>query len=80
MQRLLLSIVLLSLASLTSLSCRSASFPPDENRTREDHAPTPFSADEIRRACPQGRWNLYEMASTGKPTSSPLTARAFQER
>lgn len=29
--------------------------PSDENRLHPEHAPTPFSADEIRRACSNGR-------------------------
>jgi len=35
--------------------------PPDEHRTRPDHAPTPFSAEQIRRACAPGRINLYRI-------------------
>ncbi len=74
MPRLLPSIVLLCLVSFPSLACRSAAtLPPDGNRTQEDHAPTPFSAEEIRRACPQGRWNLFETAHPGKPRSYQLT-------
>jgi hypothetical protein len=29
--------------------------PPDANRTQPDHAPTPFSAAELRAGCPLGR-------------------------
>ena len=31
------------------------SLPPDSNRTRPDHLPTPFSASDIRAGCPLGR-------------------------
>ena len=31
------------------------SLPPDENRVRPDHLPTPFSATDIRAGCPLGR-------------------------
>lgn len=31
------------------------SLPPDANRTRPDHLPTPFSAADIRAGCPIGR-------------------------
>ena len=31
------------------------SLPPDANRIRPDHLPTPFSATEIRAGCPLGR-------------------------
>ena len=31
------------------------SLPPDSNRIRHDHLPTPFSAIEIRAGCPLGR-------------------------
>jgi hypothetical protein len=31
------------------------SLPPDSNRLRPDHLPTPFSAAEIREGCPRGR-------------------------
>ena len=31
------------------------SLPPDANRIRPDHLPTPFSASDIRAGCPLGR-------------------------
>ena len=31
------------------------SLPPDANRIRPDHLPTPFSATDIRNGCPLGR-------------------------
>lgn len=39
-----------------------SSLPPDANKMRADHAPTPFSADEIREGCPEGRSVKYELA------------------
>ena len=34
---------------------RHISLPPDANRIRPDHLPTPFSAVDIRAGCPLGR-------------------------
>lgn len=43
--------------------------PPDANRTRPDHLPTPFSAAEIRAGCPLGR-SIQVRSETpgGEPT------------
>ena len=35
--------------------------PPDANRLRPDHLPTPFSAAEIRAACGPGRVNVFRV-------------------
>ncbi len=42
------------------------SLPPDSNRTQPDHAPTPYSADDIRRACGPGRRNTYRIEAKGE--------------
>jgi hypothetical protein len=34
---------------------RAMPLPPESHRLRPDHLPTPFSADQIRDACPVGR-------------------------
>jgi hypothetical protein len=45
------------------------SLPPEENRIRPDHLPTPFSARDIRAGCPLGRTiQLRSEASAGEPT------------
>jgi hypothetical protein len=45
------------------------SLPPDANRTRPDHLPTPFSAADIRTACPLGRTiRLRSETPRGEPT------------
>jgi hypothetical protein len=42
--------------------------PPASNRLKPDHAPTPFSADEIRRGCPDGRTTRYKIEANNRPT------------
>ncbi len=45
------------------------SLPPDANRIRPDHLPTPFSATDIRAGCPLGRTiRLQSEAPGGEPT------------
>ncbi len=41
--------------------------PPEKNRMKPDHAPTPFSAAEIREGCPNGRTTKYRIEMAGKP-------------
>jgi hypothetical protein len=41
--------------------------PPAANRMKPDHAPTPFSADEIRNGSPRGRKIVYQVEMLGKP-------------
>lgn len=43
--------------------------PPPENRLRPGHAPTPFSADELRQGCGAGTWRLYRVQTAGRPDS-----------
>jgi hypothetical protein len=38
----------------------------DPRRLKPDHAPTPYTADEIRAACPEGRMNVYRTEGKGK--------------
>jgi hypothetical protein len=43
--------------------------PPDSHRLRPDHLPTPFSAAQIRAACPAGRTiRIREEAAGEEPT------------
>ena len=45
------------------------SLPPDANRIRPDHLPTPFSATDIRAGCPRGRTiQVQSEESGGEPT------------
>lgn len=41
--------------------------PPDSNRMEKGFAPTPFSADEIKINCPQGRIIVFQVETSGKP-------------
>ena len=55
----------------TSVGCpgRFADGPPRSNRMRAGHAPTPYTTDELRKACRTGVWRLYRVATTGRPSS-----------
>jgi hypothetical protein len=45
------------------------SLPPDSNRLRPDHLPTPFSAADIRDGCPLGRTiRVRSEEPAGQPT------------
>lgn len=48
---------------------RFADGPPASNRLRSGHAPTPFSADEIRKSCQAGVWRLYRVRTLGRSDS-----------
>ena len=41
--------------------------PPDHNRIQEGHAPTPFTATELRRGCRSGRVVRLRLWTAGKP-------------
>ncbi len=61
---------LLSFALLALIACSSTDEPerpPDTNRVHDDHAPTPFTASEIRRGCRTGRLIRLRIWSKGKP-------------
>ena len=47
--------------------------PPESNRMKPDHLPTPYSAAEIRAACPNGRQTKYRFKITGRPDSIQVT-------
>ena len=40
--------------------------PPDTNQMQPDHAPTPYSAAEIRHACRPGRRNTYRIEANAE--------------
>lgn len=46
--------------------------PTDPHVIEEGHAPTPFTADEIRRGCPRGRTIKLLSESDGEPPSLRL--------
>jgi hypothetical protein len=48
-------------AANAALDWRRMSLPPDSQRLRVDHLPTPFSAAEIRAACGPGRRNRFRV-------------------
>jgi hypothetical protein len=41
--------------------------PPETNRMKHDHAPTPFNAKEIYAGCPRGRKIVYQVEAFGQP-------------
>jgi len=41
--------------------------PAKANRMESGHAPTPFSAEEIRSGCPKGRKIVFQVEMFGKP-------------
>lgn len=58
----------LALALLVISACSAEDpMPPETNRLKPDHAPTPFSADEIRAGCPPGRVITWRVTATDLP-------------
>ena len=55
------------LVLLGMAACASGPLPPRANRLQPDHAPTPFSAAQIRQACPDGSWIKFKLESPGAP-------------
>lgn len=41
--------------------------PPEANRMKPDHAPTPFSAEAIYAGCPRDRKIVYQVETLGQP-------------
>lgn len=64
------SFLLIFLIPLLTFNSNAAemdsSMPPKENKLKADHAPTPFSAEEIRRGCPEGRKSIFKIEMTGR--------------
>ncbi len=56
---------------LVATGCRRGPVdsPPRANRMRAGHAPTPFSAAQIRKSCQPGVWRLYRVTAQGRPPS-----------
>lgn len=57
------------LPTITIHVIAQADSPPASHRMKEDHAPTPFSADEIRRGCPIGREDRFLIEVSGQPAT-----------
>lgn len=51
------------------LACATAVFPPDANRMQADHAPTPFSAAQLRAGCPDGSWIRFKVETPDAPAA-----------
>ena len=54
-------------ASTDSGTPYSNGLPSQENRMEAGHAPTPFSAEEIREACTDGAFRLYRLTGEAQP-------------
>jgi hypothetical protein len=44
-----------------------SNLPPGSNRLQPDHAPTPFSAEEIREGCPRNRRVVFQVETFNQP-------------
>jgi len=60
--KLLLALSITLVSSCAALSPAPSS-PPPENSTQAGHAPTPFSADDLRRSFPDGTQLRFELGS-----------------
>ena len=49
------------------LTGQQKDLPPASNKLKPDHAPTPFSAKEIREGCPRDRTMVFQIEVFGKP-------------
>lgn len=50
-------------------ACAASVLPPDANRMRADHAPTPFSAGQLRAGCPDGSWIRFKVETPDAPAA-----------
>jgi hypothetical protein len=51
---------------LLLLSAAAAAGPDEANRMRPDHAPTPYTAEQIRKASGEGRTDVFRIESAGQ--------------
>ncbi len=63
----------LSMMAWAVMSAAPQCDPPESNRLQRDHAPTPFSAAEIRRNCDKGRWIEVKIWKEGEKETRQLT-------
>lgn len=54
-------------------AAREARMPDPANRLTPGHTPTPYSAEQIREACPDGRQDFYRIEVPGRPTIIRIT-------
>lgn len=63
------------IAAVTAICClllpatltgQAKDMPPASNKTQADHAPTPFSAAEIKAGCPRDRTMVFQIEMFGK--------------
>jgi hypothetical protein len=59
--------------AIFALAALAAASPDGKNRLKPDHAPTPFSAAEIRAGCPEGRMTTFVVEQPGQPPSRQVT-------
>ena len=59
--------------AILALAALAAAGPDDERRLKPDHAPTPFSAAQIRAGCPEGRVTTFIVEQPGQPPSRQVT-------
>lgn len=64
--KILCTVVVIMLAAGVSWMY-AADMPPASNKMKPDHAPTPFSAAEIRQGCPLNRKIVFQVETFGKP-------------
>lgn len=61
------------LAAALLPACRSAGGPSDaDRRLQPDHAPTPYTAAQIRSGCPAGREVTFLLEAAGKPATHQI--------
>lgn len=65
---------LLLLLTNSPLHAGKTDKPPNKNRMKPDHAPTPFSAKDIRKGCPTGRTSKYLIEIAGNPNSFQIVS------
>lgn len=60
---------ILYLALLLGSFARAEETPADPRRLKPDHAPTPYTAEQIREGCPAGRISTFKHERAGQPSS-----------
>lgn len=86
----LLCFLLTLAAGPNDVAATDDGLPPAANRMKPDHAPTPFSAEEIHQGCPDGRTTRYRIEAHNRPvmyqvsiflngTAEGTAFRAWQE-
>jgi hypothetical protein len=63
-----------TLLGILAVGPSGAGSPPASQRMQPDHAPTPFTAAQIRAGCPTGSWRTYRISVLG-PQGWSVTQR-----